>query len=317
MSSTSLHTAHRPTALKEVLGHKDILKSLELVVKDGRAHSFIFTGPAGVGKTTLARILANMFANGHATVANIEEFDAATNSGADAVRSVVTRTAYRALGESPIKVVIVDECQRLSAAAWTTLLKPIEEPPKHVYWMFCSTDPGKIPKPIQTRCVRYDLKPLNGEEILELLCKVADAEKIDVPDDVLEAISENCEGSPRQALVFLETCKYAESANEALKAMRSAGQTKEIIDLCRFLVAERGQTWPAAIKLLKSMEGVEAESARIVVVNYLSATLLNTTNENKARRLLGVLEAFATPYQQSDKLAPLLLSIGLAINMDV
>jgi DNA polymerase-3 subunit gamma/tau len=309
----ALHDKYRPTTWEEVIGQDAAVDSLKKVVKNARAHTFLFTGPAGTGKTTLARILANALAGGHATVANIEEFDAATNSGAEAIRAVAQRTLYRAIGESPIKAVIIDECHGLSAAAWKTLLKPTEEPPKHVYWLFCSTEPGKIPKPMQTRCLRYDLKPVPEEGIVELLIKVADAEKFETPDDVLEAIAENSEGSPRQALVYLEAC-HAENAADALRLMRSAGQTKEIIDLCRFLVTDQGRSWASAIKLLKAMGDVEAESCRIVIVNYLAKVLLNTSSDKKAAKIFSILECFSTPYQQSDKLAPLLHSVGLAIS---
>lgn len=313
----SLHVKFRPLTFNDVYGQEEIIKSLQKVVKDNRAKAFIFTGPSGTGKTTLARILANAFAGKEATSVNIEEFDAATNSGADAVRAVISHTVYRAIGASPIKAIIIDEAHRLSAAAWTVLLKPIEEPPKHVYWFFCTTEAAKIPKTIQTRCLRYDLKPVSEENLFNLLGWVADTEKLDTPDEVLEAIAENSEGSPRQALVFLETCQYAETAKEALAAMRSAGQSKEIIDLCRLLVSEQGRSWAAAVKLIKAMEGVEAESARIVISNYLAAVLLNTTADKKAARLLGILECFKDQYNQSDKLAPLLYSIGLSLNLDV
>jgi replication-associated recombination protein RarA len=246
----------------------------------------------------------------------VEEFDAATNSGADACRAVVGRTYYRAVGASSVKCIIVDEAHRLSAAAWTTLLKPIEEPPAHVYWMFCTTEAGKIPKTIQTRCLRYDLKAVKEDLLFKLLCKIADLEKLDVDDEILEAIAENSEGSPRQALVYLEECLYCETAGEARQAMRSAGQTREIIDLCRFLVAGRGYDWVSVTKLVKGLEGTEAESARIVVCNYLANTLLNTKDHKKVSFLLGILECFKTPYNASDKMAPLLYSIGLAIGMD-
>jgi DNA polymerase-3 subunit gamma/tau len=298
------------------LGQDATVNSLIEAIAKKRAQTFIFTGPSGVGKTTIARIVALEMAGNKRTSLNTEEFDAATNSGADAVRAVVNRTVYRAVGGSPIKCIIIDEAHRLSAAAWTVLLKPIEEPPAHVYWFFCTTEAAKIPKTIQTRCLRYDLKAVKEELIFKLLCKVADTEKLEVDDEVLEAIAENSEGSPRQALVYLEECLYCESAGEARQVMRSAGQTREIIDLCRFLVSGRGQNWATVTKLVKGLEGTEAESARIVICNYLSSTLLNTKDDRKAAYLLSIYECFKNPYNTSDKMAPLLLSIGLAINLD-
>ncbi len=293
-----------------------MVKSLQRVVKDGRGKVFLFTGPAGTGKTTLARIMANAFAQGQGTAANIDEVDAATNSGADAMRAVIARTHYRAVGASPVKVIIVDECHRLSGAAWTILLKPIEEPPKHVYWMFCSTDPGKINKAILTRCLRYDLKLVDEETLLDLLVRVIDAEKLDLPDEVIEAIAEGAGGSPRQALVFLEACLYAESAGEARQLMRSAAQSKETIDLCRFLVKGRGRSWAEATKYVRALEGQEAEGIRIAIVNYLGAALLGAKSDQNAAQFLALLECFQVPYQQSDRTAPLLFSIGLALGLN-
>ncbi len=316
MTETSLHTKFRPATLDEVLGQDQVVNSLRHVIKDKRAKSFIFTGPSGCGKTTLARILAQSFAGeGYQEAANLIEFPASEKSGKEDVKSVINHAQYRALGGSQTKTIIIDEAHRLSGAAWDAFLKPVEEPLKHIYWAFCTTELGKIPATIKTRCLRYDLKPVREELLLKLLKRVAKAEAIEIEADVLEVIAEGSNGSPRQALVYLEACIYCENANEARQIMRNAGQSREAIDLCRFLVSGRG-SWADALKLLKGLEGQEPESIRIMVVNYLGATLMNTNSDLKARPLLGLLECFSTSYNQSDRQAPLLRSIGLALGLD-
>lgn len=292
------------------------MKSLERAVTKGKAHAFLFSGPSGTGKTTLARILAAAFARGQGTVANIEEIAAADNTGVDAMREVIRRSLYRAIGKSPIKAIVVDEAHRLSGAAWDVLLKPIEEPPSHVYWMFCTTNPGKLPKTISQRLQRYELKPVDEELILGLLCDVADAEAMTTSDVVLTAIAEAAGGSPRQALVFLELCAEATTANAARKMMQTAMQAKEPVDLARLLIARQGANWAAALKIINAMEQPDAETVRIIVANYIAGALAKSKSEQEAKNLLRVLEAFSTTYIGSDKLAPLFMSVGLALGLD-
>jgi DNA polymerase III gamma/tau subunit len=318
MGLSSLHVKYRPKTLDDVIGQDDTVKSLKRVIKDNRAHVFLFTSLLpGVGKTTLARILASIYAGGEITAANIEEIAAADSTGVDAMREIIRHTLYRAIGASPIKAVILDEVHRLSGAAFDVLLKPIEEPPAHVYWFFCSTNPGRIPKTIISRCLRYDLKPVSEDDLLELLVRVIDAEKLEINDDVVEAVVEEAQGSPRQALVFLEAVAYCETASEARVAMRSAGQSREAIDLCRFLLSGQGRSWAEAMRLVKAMGDVEAESVRIVVTQYLASVAMSAKKNDRAADALAMLASFSgKTYNPSDKAAPLLLSIGMALELD-
>lgn len=312
--SEALHVRYRPATLKEVVGHKSVVQSLKKVVKDRRAKTFLFTGAPGLGKTTMARILANEFAGRRATQANIIEVNAASVNGVDDMRDLTHRSQFKAVGDTPIKAIILDEAHRLTSAAWTVLLKPTEEPPSHVYWMFCTTELGKIPKNIQTRCVRYSLDPLNEDELLEVLTRVVKQEKLELSKDILELIAENSDGSPRQALTYLEKCLYAESIKDARKIIRAAeGQQKEVVDLCRLML--KGGSWAQALKIINDLKHLEAESIRIAINAYLQAVLLNTKSEKQAVNILFKLECFSDSYNPTDKHAPLLLSIAEALGM--
>jgi DNA polymerase-3 subunit gamma/tau len=314
--STSLHTKYRPATFKQVVGHEDVIGALQKAVKANRAHVFLFHGPAGTGKTSLARILANEFCGGNATPANIEEIPAALFTGVDSMRGIADKARFKAIGASNNKIIILDEAHRLSAAAWDALLKLVEEPPAHMYFMFCTTNSGKVPKTILTRCYQVELKPLTEDEITKILKRVIKKEELDVAEDVIEAIADSAGGSPRQALQFLEACQYCESANEARKVMKQAGESKEVVDLARFLISKQGRDWPTAQRLLVALkEDNEAESVRIVLCNYLASVLLNTKGAKDATRVMSILDCFSQPYHPSEKFAPLLLSVGAALGM--
>jgi len=314
----SFHTRYRPKTFDEVLGQEATVRSLKRTIKDGRAHTFMFIGPAGTGKTTLARLLAYEIAGKNSI--NLIEHDAATKSGKEDIKELIRSLHYKAIGGSPIKFVILDECHKLTTDAWTLLLKPTEEPPKHVYFSFCSTEMGKIPKPILTRAQRYNILPCKEDDLVALLFKVLDSENLECADDIIELIAESSNGSPRQALVYLEACIGCKNITDARQIMRSAGQTKELIDLARWLVnvafGKQTGTWKEAAKYIKALEGQDAESCRIVLVNYFAAVLLNQTQDSTAKAILFLVEIFSKNYSTTDKIAPLLHSVGLAIGLD-
>jgi len=302
-----LHLKYRPAVLKEVLGQKDVVKSLQTIIKaKNPGHAYMFTGPAGTGKTTLARILAAEF---KCDLANILEVDAATNSGVDAMRDVMSALRYQGFGDTPNKAIIIDECHGLSKQAWSSLLKPVEEPPPHVYLFFCTTETGKVPDAIVTRCHNYSLRSLKFDDVMDLLEDVYDAEGLSTPEAVVELVARSCDGSARQALVMLSMVRDCESVDEAASLLESPLERKEVIDLCRLLL-KRELTWKKAVELLQAMPDMNPESVRIVVVNYLAKCLVGAKSERDVPDLLYMTSQFSKPFNPSDKMAPLLLALG-------
>lgn len=301
-----LHTKYRPKTLDDVIGHDDHIYSLATVIDEGKSHAFLFMGPAGVGKTTLARIAATDL-----KCKEVIEIDAATHTGIDAMREVTSTLAYRAFGGGN-KAVIVDECHRLSQAAWASLLKILEEPPAHVYWMLCTTETGKVPKTIKTRCVEYNLKPLPRDRIFELLKNVAKAEDIGLDDDSLKLIARHAEGSVRQALVSLSLCSSAEDKAEVGRLLQKADESDELLELCRLLANPQGRTWKKAMALVSKLE-VDAESARIVILQYLKKAAMGADKDERVCAALQTMEPFSKPFNPMNKEADLLLAIGEVI----
>jgi DNA polymerase-3 subunit gamma/tau len=311
---------YRPKRLEDVIGQKTIIKAITAALsRRAIPKSWLLTGPSGTGKTTLAEILGNHFAGGKAGPANIIYVNAAVDTGAEETRNTVNKAHYKALGESTVKTHIIDECQNLSSKAWDSLLIATERPPAHVFWVLCSTNPAKIPETIKTRCLKYTLKPVDEAEIFDLLTKVSTKEKLNALPEVLEVIAEGCNGSPREALSNLEKVAHSKTANEARELLRSALQMKGPVDLARALIGNstgRLPQWTEVTKLINLIENVDAETIRIVMINYIAGALIKAKSDNEARRMLAILECFSTPYIQSDKLAPLLMSVGLALGLD-
>lgn len=302
-----LHLKYRPTRWKDVWGQDAVVDSMKkMLTSKAPSHAYALTGPSGTGKTTLARIAA---AELKVEPANIIEIDAASNSGIDDMRQVMQPLRYKGFGDNPNKMVIVDEAHRLSKQAWDSMLKIVEEPPEHVYFVFCTTEAGKIPKAIETRCASYNLRAVRYDDIMDLLEYVCTEEKFGTPERILQVVAQACEGSPRQALVMLAQCWDAKDEEEAARLVESALDNKEVIDLARELVQGKLQ-WDTLVSTLKSMPEMPAESIRIILVAYLTSCLMGSKTDKSTVRLLGMLDSFSRPYPTTDKLAPLLLSFG-------
>jgi DNA polymerase-3 subunit gamma/tau len=314
---TDLHTKYRPQTLDEVVGQESIVKSLDGLLKNRKRapHAYLFLGPSGVGKTTLARVVANHL---HIPRSNLTEIDGATFTGIEDAKAIRDLVSLPALSADKRKFLILDEVHSISDKAWQSWLKFVEEPPAHLYLAFCTTKPSKVPQTLRTRCHTYSLGEVSDDSIYEVLCSVQRREQPKQPlkDSVLEYIARSSGGSPRQALVYLSQCSGAElSLSEAKEIIRkvdlSADDEGAEVAIARMLVAGNDR-WQDYMAALDKMKNVEAESIRIVTVNYVAAVMRKQKGDRAARLAL-VLEAFETTYNPSDRFAPLQLSIARCI----
>jgi len=285
------HLKYRPKTFDEVIGQDAAVASLQSLFKRGSVpHAYIFSGPSGVGKTTLARILASLLKCDPGAVV---EADAATYSGIDSIRNITSSLPYSAFGDNPNKMVILDECHALSKAAWQALLKTIEEPPAHVYFCLCTTEASKIPATISNRCHTFTLKPVSPSELGVYLEVIAEIEGLTVPAAIQTEIVKFADGSVRKALVGLSTVSDTKDLAEAKELLNRTIDEDDIINLCRILVRKEKTGWNKAIEVVNGLSKQNMEAASIVIMEYITTTLLRSTNENESARLLSLLDIFA------------------------
>ena len=301
---------YRPKRLKDVLGQDAVVKSLRAALEGGSPpRVFLFTGPPGTGKTSLARIVMD---EAGVPASGLTEVDAASNSGIDNVRGLTSGLRYQGFGESPNKGILIDECHRLSKQAWDALLKETEEPAPHVHYAFCTTEPDKVPGSIVTRCATYHLKPVRYDDLMDLLEDVSEREGFSVKERVLQMVAQAAEGSPRAALTMLAKVRACADEREVAELLEEPLENSEVIELCRAMVSGK-LDWPRVCALLKNLQDTPPESIRIIIVNYLAKCLLGSRGDKDTTRLLDMMEPFLKPCNPSDKAAPLLAAFGRII----
>lgn len=302
----ALHLKYRPQRFDDVIGQNAVVDALDAIVKRDGAHAFLLSGPSGVGKTTLARIAAHELG---CEDKDITEVDAATYTGIESMRAIQATLQYRPFGGSKGRSIIIDEAHGLSRQAWDSLLKVVEEPPAHIYWFFCTTNPGRVPTTIKTRCIAFQLKPLREKDLETLLYDVCELEKIKLPGDICTMIIREALGSPRQLLIGLATCAGVTTRKEAAELLKTIAEIDPVHELCRFLSQGKG-SWTKVMGLVEEIGDANPESIRIAICNYMASACRNSKNDREATHFLQILDAFSQPYNPAEQSAPLLLSIG-------
>ena len=205
MSRESLAVKYRPDNWDSVVeqGSTKAILQQQLSSEEFQ-HAYLFVGGAGTGKTTCARIFANEINKGEGTPI---ELDAASNNGVDDVRNIIQQAKTKSL-DSEYKIFIIDECHSLSNTAWQAFLKLIEEPPAKSIFIFCTTNPEKIPKTILSRVQRYDFKRISTQGIINRLNDIICMEKLsfEVADEAITYIAKLADGGMRDAITMMDKC---------------------------------------------------------------------------------------------------------------
>ena len=227
----SLYRKYRPLTFDSVVGQQHIVSTLEHAITEGRlSHAYLFCGPRGTGKTTMARILAKALLCRNAEAARAEgasgcmpdgtceeceliaegnhpdvyELDAASRTGVDNVREEIINSVNFAPVRGKYRIYIIDEVHMLTTAAFNALLKTLEEPPAHVIFVLCTTEPQKILETILSRCQRFDFHRIGNEDIAHRLSYVCEQEGFDYDDEALAIVARHAKGGMRDALSTLE-----------------------------------------------------------------------------------------------------------------
>jgi DNA polymerase-3 subunit gamma/tau len=277
-----LHRKYRPQRLLDVQGQDEAIATIKSKFKHNTVpHALLFHGPSGCGKTTLARIVATML--GCKGRHDFSEMNVADYRGIDSVRDIRRQLNQRPL-EGSCRVYLLDECHRLTPDAQNAMLKIIEEPPDHVYFMLCTTEPEKLIRTLRSRPMEVRLRPLDADPLISLLRIVSKSERIPITKPVAVKIADMAMGSAREALQILDVVREHRDAAAMLKHIDRATVGTQAIYLARKLLDTRSK-WNTIAPLLNDLKNEEPERLRYMILGYTQSVLLKK-RDNRAFRMM-------------------------------
>ena len=289
MSYEVLARKYRPIDFNEVIGQDHVVKALINSINQEKIHqAFIFSGTRGIGKTTIARILAKCLncessskptpdpCNECSNTKEIStgrsvdflEIDAASNTQVEKIRDLIETVEYKP-AKARFKIYLIDEVHMLSPASFNALLKTLEEPPPHVIFIFATTNPEKIPKTVQSRCLQLNLKTVDEEILSSHLKKILEKEKINYDNDSVSLIANTANGSVRDGLTLLDQAiayGNGELLKEDVKALLGTIDNSLLIELIGSVIDGNGKK---TFDLLSQIEELTPEYDNILKLSLI------------------------------------------------
>lgn len=257
-----LYKKYRPKDFDEVAGNESIVQSLkEKLSNDSLPHFIIFAGPPGCGKTTLSRILKKKL---QVRDLDFTEINAANANGVEVARQVAEKCLYRPLGKSKNRLWLFDEAHRLTSACFAAMLKTLEDTPDHAYFIFASSEAQKFPEAIKSRATIFTLRPLNDDQMRELLSNICDREDIDIPEEAIDKIVEVSNGQSRNALVALDSIKDLKKEKMVNAIEKIAESESKCFELLKALLWGDGR-WNKIADILKNFEEDPEQTRRYLM----------------------------------------------------